>query len=294
MSTPRKGRTRWLASDFRLGAAHFKNQVTDVASLPHTHGEYALVTCLEGTMEFICEDEYHMLEPGDMLMHNPGQVHQSRFGSSHSSCNGIILYFDTQAMETLLRKIALSYGSQLQSVIFLGKHRDLKALRLAQEMIEELDNQEVGHEAFMEALVTQMLVYLFRNCLTPTFVDSRPPLPRILPIWEMTEVMEYIYSHRKNSFSLEELCAIVGTSYSRLIPLFRNSTGLNPHAYFDRILIKKAQLLLQHERYPVKEAAFELGFEDVSYFCRIFRSLVGISPNTFRQMGEQQRPDPFL
>jgi AraC family transcriptional regulator len=87
----------------------------------------------------------------------------------------------------------------------------------------------------------------------------------------------------KKKFNTAELCRFVGTSQSRLAPLFKHSTGLNPHAYFDRVLVQKAQHLLQSNACSVKEVAYELGFLDVSYFCKVFRRIVGTSPMTYRE-----------
>jgi AraC family transcriptional regulator len=83
---------------------------------------------------------------------------------------------------------------------------------------------------------------------------------------------------QKKEFNLSELCGMIGTSASRFVPLFRNSTSLNTHVYFNKLIADRAQRLLKAGECSVKETAYELGFQNSSHFCRFFRSMVGTTP----------------
>ena len=168
--------------------------------------------------------------------------------------------------------------------MFLGKFRDGRVFSLIQELTREIQAKEVCYEEMMRSLVIQILVCMLRECLTPTFVRGAARPLRQLPVWEMNRAMEYMTSHGKTDFSQAELCAVVGTSHSRFVPLFRNSTGLNPHVYFDQLLMEMAKHQLSNEPCQIKTVAYELGFQDVSHFCKVFRHVVGTSPRKYQQM----------
>jgi AraC-like DNA-binding protein len=51
----------------------------------------------------------------------------------------------------------------------------------------------------------------------------------------------------------------------------------------NRKKIERTQLMLLTEQVPVKEVAYRLGFSDHSYFIRLFRQTVGISPQEYRR-----------
>ena len=68
----------------------------------------------------------------------------------------------------------------------------------------------------------------------------------------------------------------VGVSPSRFIPLFKNIAGINPHIYYNSLLVFKARRLLQLQGSSTKEAAYALGFRNVSHFCNLFHQLTGI------------------
>ena len=275
---------RWDASDFAFGTSYSSRAISRFSWPPHSHAEYCVKICLGGRMEFILDGERLVLESGDMLVHNPGQVHQSCYGAPGWPCEGVGLYFAREVVETILRKISSDYRMRGKDVIFLGKFRDARVLSLIQELTRELQAKEVCYEEMMRSLITQILVCMLRECLTPTFVPQATRPVRQLPVWEMNRAMEYMSSHGKTDFSQAELCSKVGTSHSRFVPLFRNSTGLNPHVYFDQLLMEMAKHQLSSEPCQIKTVAYELGFQDVSHFCKVFRHVIGTSPRQYQQI----------
>jgi len=276
----------WLTSDFRMGLCHVRYPVNDFHSLPHTHAEYSLVICLHGRIEFGLRRQTFTLEPGDLLVVNPGEMHQSQYGAAASSCEGVSIILTRPALLDLFEEADALNHLKLHDIMFLGKRRDLRALRLSEELVNELHARETGYEILVRSLVFQIVIHLLRHSLEPVFDTIYSPLPRQLPCWEMNRVMEYMNTHGKNSFSLAELCSTIGSCPSRFIVLFRNSTQLNPHIYYNRLLVKKAQILLRSGRPPIKEVAYSLGFQDVSHFCELFKKVSGMTPRAY-----QVRPD---
>lgn len=63
---------------------------------------------------------------------------------------------------------------------------------------------------------------------------------------------------------------------------FRIATGQNFTAYLNTVRIEKAQSMLLETDETVLEIAFACGYENVSYFNRVFRSQTGFSPLQYR------------
>lgn len=53
--------------------------------------------------------------------------------------------------------------------------------------------------------------------------------------------------------------------------------------YYCERLVTEAQRLLSHSPMGVAQVAYELGFDDASYFVRYFRKYIGTTPEAFRQ-----------
>jgi AraC-like DNA-binding protein len=100
----------------------------------------------------------------------------------------------------------------------------------------------------------------------------------------MVRTLEYMSACAKSDFNLAQLCRTIGLSSSLFIQLFkRSSDGLSPAAYFNRLVMAKARRLLRTTDWPVKNVAYELGFQNDSHFCRVFHASFGMSPGAFRE-----------
>ena len=71
-------------------------------------------------------------------------------------------------------------------------------------------------------------------------------------------------------------------STNHLIREFKKSTGKSPSQYLIDIRIKKAEELLLFSNYTSSQIAEFLGYYNYSYFSRLFKKRVGVSPNEYR------------
>lgn len=83
--------------------------------------------------------------------------------------------------------------------------------------------------------------------------------------------------------SLAELAAEFHFSENYLIRIFREATGITPHAYVGAARIRKAKLLLSTGDITADRVAYECGFADYAHFYRMFRRSTGTSPRAYRQ-----------
>ena len=100
------------------------------------------------------------------------------------------------------------------------------------------------------------------------------------------QVMAYIHEQYAEPISRGELAAHVGISERHLTHCFRQETGLTPITYLNRYRIRQARSLLEQGGMNVTEVALAVGFSDSSYFARVFREEVGVSPHAY-QRGER-------
>ncbi len=93
----------------------------------------------------------------------------------------------------------------------------------------------------------------------------------------------YIQQNYPRSFSLEELSATIGVSKSYLSRIFKIGTGISLWDYLHRFRVQKAKDLLLLTDESITEIAAAIGYEDTSYFSRVFSDIAGCSPRAFRQ-----------
>ncbi len=64
--------------------------------------------------------------------------------------------------------------------------------------------------------------------------------------------------------------------------MFKKATGLTFTDYLARVRIEKVKNLLLNPNKRISEAAYEVGFQSLSQFNRVFRRIAGESPTTYR------------
>lgn len=94
----------------------------------------------------------------------------------------------------------------------------------------------------------------------------------------------YIRKHLNEAIELEKLAEISCLSKDHFIRLFKKELGTTPLQYINQKKIEKAQLLLITEELAVKEIAFQLAFDDYSYFNRLFKKTAGVTPQEYRRL----------
>ena len=106
-------------------------------------------------------------------------------------------------------------------------------------------------------------------------------------VWTQDErimrTLRYIGDHLNEHIGMDDLAAVSCVAKSYLIRLFASALHVSPIRYVNRKKIERAQLMLMTESVQVKEVAYRLGFDDHSYFIRLFRQIAGLTPNEYRR-----------
>ena len=96
-------------------------------------------------------------------------------------------------------------------------------------------------------------------------------------------VEKYLRENFTYELSREGLASMVNLSPGRLGKYFKMSTGVKMSEYTNRLRIEKAKLLLSETQKTVLEIAYEVGYESLRTFNRVFFEVVGMNPGQFRQ-----------
>jgi AraC-like DNA-binding protein len=94
--------------------------------------------------------------------------------------------------------------------------------------------------------------------------------------------ISYIQHHSACALSRQQIAEAVGVSKNYLTQIFHQELGISPWEYLSRYRIKQARELLRETNASVTAIAAQVGFEDASYFGRVFRKQVGCSPQAYR------------
>ncbi|MCL2231813.1 MAG: helix-turn-helix domain-containing protein [Treponema sp.] len=95
----------------------------------------------------------------------------------------------------------------------------------------------------------------------------------------------YIWENYTRKLSLDEIAKASGLSAPYFSTIFKEEMGENLSSYLNRLRIERTVTLLTETGKSLSEIARLCGFEDQSWFSKIFKSFTGISPGKFRENG---------
>jgi AraC-like DNA-binding protein len=99
----------------------------------------------------------------------------------------------------------------------------------------------------------------------------------------ITKAKEFINERKGEDMSLNDVAKVVNMSTFHFCKMFKKSTGLTFTEYLSLVRIAKAKNLLLNPNLRVSEIAYEVGFQSLTHFNRIFRKMVGESPSQYRE-----------
>jgi AraC-like DNA-binding protein/ligand-binding sensor protein len=93
---------------------------------------------------------------------------------------------------------------------------------------------------------------------------------------------EYITKNRRQSLSLTEVASVSGASVFHFCKVFKKTTGLTFTDYVARVRLEDAKTQLLNPSRRISEVAYDVGFQSLTQFNRVFKRVFGQSPTEFR------------
>jgi AraC-like DNA-binding protein len=163
-----------------------------------------------------------------------------------------------------------------------------RAVAKAQELGVDIDNTKAKEAYFATPVASQKKLDAVSNLLS-IFADhlsmksnqiavqtanTEPPV--------ITKAKQFIREHLTEDLSLGQVAAAVHTSVFYFCKLFRKVTGTTFTEFVSRSRIEKAKNLLLNLNLRISEIAYEVGFQSLTHFNRVFKNVVGESPTDYR------------
>ena len=180
----------------------------------------------------------------------------------------------------------------LQSGQFFRKKPDQKQFeqmyKLLKEWGLELDRNKLKDAYFATQVVSPAqqkaalkLLEIFSQHLAllsnQVFIQQENAEPPVIK-----KARDYIQEHQGEKLSLGQVARAVNMSTFYFCKTFKKITGINFTDYLSRVRIEKSKNLLLNPNLRVSEIAFEVGFQSLTHFNRVFKKILGQSPTEYR------------
>lgn len=249
----------------------------------HCHDCLEINYITSGNGHYIIEDNTYPIHPGDLFIINNAEHHMAVHEGSLSM---IVFVFDPHFIWDTSAEYDYLGPFFSQNAAFMNRISPehsfyKKCSSIFMQIAQEHTRQNAGWQLLIKALLMLFLAYLNRSCLMNAKNDS-VSYQRNNSYDKLRPVIEYIHDHFQDSISLEDLAQIALMNKSYLSSYFTKVMKIRIFEYIEQVRISQAKLLLKTTNQPITEIAFSCGFNNSSYFNRMFKRITGTTPLRYR------------
>ena len=239
-------------------------------NIQHSHDFCEILYVAGGAAEAILEGKKFRLAPGDLVVVNPGTLHEER-SDAKAPLRLIFLAIRDFAVPGLP---AGCLSQEKYRVLSCGEYRYKMDIYL-RELLQETSSQIEFYQEISQGLVSALLVLVMR--LIRINPEDEAALSQ-----ECQKIKEYLDQNFTSPITLDSLSETVYISKHYLSHLFKEQTGVSPIKYLTSKRMEKACELLSETELPVSEVSKAVGYENPLYFSQVFKRIYGISPVKYR------------
>ena len=204
---------------------------------------------------------------------------------SDTTTKGTCIVVDPVITSNLLSPFLEATGAEgflpsTGSSVFPMSRKDAEyAVDILELLEDEIREKQAGWRESALLRLGLLIVQLSRSALQST--DS--PDTRI----SVEDLPRYVEEHYSDDFSLDDLANRCRVTPGQLSRGFKQLTGQPLFSFINDIRIEKACGLLKRTRMTVLEISFAVGYNNVSFFNRYFRKLMGTAPSEYRKTAQR-------
>lgn len=247
------------------GEIHIKHTGREGINLPsHHHSKHQLVYTLSGTLHIQTGNVSYFVPEKHLARIPAGTEHE--LSSNNRQIALVIFYYDTvgDAEEEGLHTLSI-YNVDAFSM------ENLKFIAAAGDVISLNRQPDLYHFAFS---FFRLVPAVSPTCEIPLQSLIVPGDSRLRP------VLHYMVEHIGDDLTIRQVAERFGFSVRNLSRLFQNE-HLRFNTYLNYQRITRAIELSAARDKTLQEIAYEVGFNSPGHFTRVFKQLLGTSPNAF-------------
>lgn len=233
---------------------------------PHRHDFYSLVWFTNGVGINVIDFEEYKIQPNRLFLTKPKQVHNWSYSNDSK---GYIIVFGKHMVQNLSIELLNSIYFDLNdsTVVFI------------KTLIENLINEtEVNNDYSKQTINASLALILLKL----TKLSERPTQNQRIKSDEIMSFLKLISDNISDNLQVKDYADRLNITTEKLNEICKVYYGDSPKKIILDKKITESKRLLHFTNLSIKEIAFQLGFEDSSYFSRIFKQRTDLSPSDFK------------
>jgi len=258
----------------------------------HWHLEIEIIIINHGEAYFMSDDQKILLTAGEGILVNQNVMHTIQPADENANCSFYSVVFHPAFL--------FGYGNTVMSSKYLVPVISSPALRIMRlneqdthlEQIMDLTNNVIaanltkkyGYELIIKSYLCRLWLLLLDSVIPQNIIKTKENTISTDEA-RVKDAILYIELHFHEPITLEQLAASIHISKSECCRCFKRTLQVSPIEYLMKYRIFRATQMLQRgdpEAQSMSLLAFSVGFNNASYFNKVFRQFLGCTPSEYK------------
>lgn len=248
-------------------------EMDDFSYGKHSHEEFSFGVTLAGRQDFFASGAFHRSHPGNIIIFNPGEVHDGHSGTD----------------DTLQYRMLYVHPNQLKPMLSSAGIKQSEDFQIVDTMLDDpLLRQHILNMALLienktnDKLQQECELYQVALSIAQRYGEYSPEHKRRKVDRLLLQARDFIQENIQSDMSLDEISQHANLSKYHFLRMFRQQFGITPHQYILNCRVNRAREDLESGT-PLDDVVFQYGFSDLSHFNRRFKPTYGMTPRQYQQ-----------
>lgn len=253
----------------------------------HYHNAYEIYYLVEGERDYFIKDKTYHVTKGDLVLVDTFELHKT-LDSGAPVFERILISFKRVFLRNILAEMQdidlLSFFLQKIKVLSLNPDEQSFVHALLEKMLSESNTNSAESIIYLKLMLTELLIFISRKVKEKVREQAEPSNSKH---GKASEIVAFINDNYQQNISLRSLSLTFHISSCYLSRMFKVVTGFSLIEYLNNVRTKEACKLLVNSRLNITQISEKIGYESITHFGRIFKSITGLSPLKYRKYNQK-------
>ncbi len=253
----------------------------------HWHEEIEVIIVLDGSCDYRINLDSFVINKGDILIIDSQSLHSLTYIPSKnmtwaSFVFNINMLKSSNTDGALLKYIAPLLNHEHQLPIILKDNIDCysKIFDVIEDIIYCYYEKDIAYELELKSLLFKFFSLLYKNNLIKKHQSKNNITFNTTN--KIKLVLNYINDNYSEDISINTLAELCDYSEYHFMRFFKKHIGLTCIQYINNLRLEKSSILLTSTNNAIMDISLEVGFDNLSYFNKLFKRKYNLTPKEFR------------
>ena len=266
------------------------SQPETLCAKPHIHDSIEIIWVQEGSFKIQANDTEYQASKGELILFRSNTIHVISANSLPDNRYYVLKIKPSIFFELASEQNAISYALRFVLAGMNGKtfwsQKDTEEngiTALYDQLIRECDGHPLCQDIAMKLCACRIVLTLLQDIIKDEYTRGIQGPSNDNAAAQIYQTIRLIHKQYADDLNARMCAAQASMSYSYFSRCFKNVTGKTFKEYLNMVRINHAQRLLATTTLSVTQIALECGYNNISYFIAVYKSLKGETPLSSRR-----------